>query len=343
MVTSKLSLTRRRDRQVLSVGYLALDAVLYKSQAALRAGGTAGNVASNLAFLGWQSNVFGRVGSDLLGQSLHADLREAGVGTQHLESTEDASTPVVFHHVREDGPRYTFRCPGCGRKLGRHCPPKPDAAARFLEEAELPDVLFFDRVSKGTIHMAETARECGTLVVFEPSTIGVAHLFKRAIQLAHVVKYSSQRAKAVETALPRRPTGQIRIVTNGADGLSVGGTRGWKRVGGFKADVVDEAGAGDWTTAAFLTALPTVVPDELDDELVREALRLAQAVAALSCSFIGARGMSFAWTRSTLVERTNRLLAENSPGRTRKQAAGRWFARDALVARLCAPPCERQN
>ncbi len=342
-MTSQPSLTQGRNRQVLAVGYLALDAVLYKKQAALRAGGTAGNVASNLAFLGWQASVFGRVGADLLGQSLHRDLQEAGVGTRHLEASDEASTPVVFHHVCEGGPRYTFRCPDCGRKLGRHSPPRPDAAARLADETDLPDVLFFDRVSKGTVHLAEVARESGRLVVFEPSTTGIAHLFQRAIQLAHVVKYSSERAGAVEAALPRKPAGQIRIVTDGAEGLLVSGRRGWKRVKGFRAEALDEAGAGDWTTAAFLTALPSVVPKELDDELVRRALRVAQAVAALSCSFIGARGMSHAWTRATLIERTSRLLEENLLRRPRKQIAGEWFAREALVARLCAPPCTEQN
>ena len=133
-------------RTVVASGYLALDAVLYNQRATLRAGGTAGNVASNLAFFGWHASVVGRIGADPLGLALCNSLSEAGVKTDNLEVSRSGSTPVVFHHVLPEGPKYTFRCPSCGRKLGRHSPPQEGSLEALRGALEHPDVFLFDRV-----------------------------------------------------------------------------------------------------------------------------------------------------------------------------------------------------
>lgn len=324
-------------RTVMASGYLALDAVLYNQRATLRVGGTAGNVAANLAFFGWHASVAGRIGSDPLGLALHHGLSDARVSTDNLEVSESASTPVVFHHVLPEGPKYTFRCPGCGRKLGRHSPPKEETVEALRGASGRPDVFFFDRVSKGTLELASIARERGSLVVFEPSTLGVAHLFETAVRISHIVKYSRERAPAVEGALPRRPIGQIRIVTNGADGLAVSTRKGWRSVPSYHANVLDEAGAGDWTTSALLFALPSVVPDEIDGEIVWETASFAQAVAAMSCSFVGARGMALAWDRARVLRNAARLSAGEKGSIPRKTAAGNWVPEGELIAQLCNP------
>jgi fructokinase len=328
-----------QSRTVLAAGYLALDAVLYQGRATLRAGGTAGNVASNLAFFGWGANVVGRVGADHLGTALQEDLSKAGVATKHLESSDTASTPVVFHHVSSSGPKYTFRCPACGRKLGRHSPPTSEAISGLLDLMRPPSVFFFDRVSKGTLELAESAREQGSLVVFEPSTLGLAHLFNAAVRLAHIVKYSSERAAAVEGALPRRPAGQVRIVTRGSDGLEVSSRRGWRSVRTYETAVIDAAGAGDWTTAALLYGLPSVDPNDLDDEAVWSTLHFAQAVAAMSCSFVGARGMALGWDQNCVLQNARKLTAGETRTYSGEAAAGDWFSKDELIAQLCNPTC----
>lgn len=219
--------------------------------------------------------------------------------------------------------------------MGRHSPPRSGTMTDIVRSDEPPDVLFFDRASKGIIELATVAREAGTLVIFEPSTAGVAHLFRAAVALAHIVKYSSERAGAVEAALPRKPNGQIRVVTKGASGLSVSSRRGWRPVAPFRADAVDTAGAGDWTTAAFLSALPSLDPANLDDEAVRSALTFGQAMAAMSCSFVGARGMALSWNRSQVLRTAEHLKAGGSRKGPREAVAGAWTTRRALLARLC--------
>ena len=155
--------------------------------------------------------------------------------------------------------------------------------------------------------------------------------------MAHVVKYSKERACAVEGALPRRPVGQVRIVTNGADGLSVSTRKGWRTVPSFGAHVLDEAGAGDWTTAALLFALPSVVPGELDGELVWSTASFAQAVAALSCSFVGARGMALAWDKARVLRHATRLAAGERGAAPRNRVSGNWVPETELIAQLCEP------
>lgn len=326
----------RSGPRILTAGYLALDAVLYNQRGVLRAGGTAGNVAANLAFLGWQAGVVGRLGSDGAGTALAEDLTAAGVSVDLLEISNDASTPVVFHHVLPQGPRYTFRCPLCGRKMGRHSPPRPDAVSALTDNGkESPNVFFFDRASRGTVQLAAIARELGSLVVFEPSSTGMAHLFREAVRIAHIVKYSSDRAASVEAALSRRPAGQIRIVTQGPEGLDVTFRSGWQRLPSFQSHAIDTAGAGDWATAAFLYSLPSLSARELDDSDLWTALKFAQAVAAISCSFVGARGMAVTWTRSKVLSVARTVIAGGLAAKPRQPVAGKWISEGALLAALC--------
>ena len=63
--------------------------------------------------------------------------------------------------------------------------------------------------------------------------------------------------------------------------------------------MVDKEGAGDWTTAAFLTQLAASGKEfrELDEEDVADALEAAQAVAAQSVRYLSSKGLIHAAER----------------------------------------------
>src|SRR5215211_264130 len=66
----------------------------------------------------------------------------------------------------------------------------------------------------------------------------------------------------------------------------------WRDLPAFSARVIDDGGAGDWMTAGFLAALPSLDPESLGEEQIASSLQMGQALAALSCAWPGARGMS---------------------------------------------------
>lgn len=307
----------------LSAGFVALDVIIHDEHLGHAAGGTAANVAANLAFLGWRSSVAGVVGTDPAGRHLLADLSSAGVDVSRLKAMPDASTPVVIHEILTDTHRFRFGCPHCGRRFPRSRPPSVDAAAELIEEAA-PDVFFFDRVSAAALLIAEHVRGQGGLVVFEPATPGRKTYFVRAMGLAHLVKYSNERERVLGSLL--KPLArQVQVRTEGGSGASWRkGSGRWHR-SAPTADlaVVDAGGAGDWTTAAFLTSLGSLEPNAVLDQDLSSPLGVAQAVAALSCASVGARGLASDLTHDQVLAAVGELVGQSPPPGTRRSGPAR--------------------
>lgn len=321
-------------RSLLSTGYIALDVVRHGATWSRDAGGTASNVASALSYLGWSSAVLGSIGDDYAGHTVAAELRGAGVDTRDL-SHDASGTPVVVQHVTPRGPRYEFRCPACGRRSPRYRPISRGAAAEYLATTTtLPDILFLDRVSAGAIDLAKAFKAADRFVLFEPSTLGRPQLFAQAASLADLVKFADDRMKAFADALPRRRRRQIRVVTMGAKGCRIHFEGAPARQPAVEVSAIDSAGAGDWTTAGLLHSLPTLAVAELGRGHLEDSIRFAQALAALSCRFVGARGLA----RNLPAETTVKLchaFSEDTPPHTEETPPA---MENALSAPTCRSP-----
>ena len=305
---------------ILSAGFVALDVIIHEDYLGHAAGGTAGNVAANLSFFGWRSAVAGVIGDDPAGQHLVADFFAAGVDVSNLQVVADASTPVVIHEILTDTHRFRFGCPRCGRRFPRSRPLGVAAAATLVLGAT-PDVFFFDRVSSAALLIANHVRERGGLVVFEPATPGRNGYFRRAMALAHLVKYSDHGESGLGDLL--RPSAlQLHIRTEGAAGASWRkGSGQWRKSPAVSdIDVVDAGGAGDWTTAALLASLGTLKPAAVLDLDLTGPLSAAQAVAALSCRSVGARGLAHDLTRDEVTDAARQLVGPR-PAVTKRPAA----------------------
>lgn len=291
-------------KEVLSAGYVALDLISYAERLAHRAGGTAANVAANLAFLGWEARLAGTIGHDAAGRAVRDDLRKNGVHVDDLELRSGGGTPVVLHEIRKKGHRFYFRCADCGRRF-----PKfralDEESARSLAERSKPDVFFFDRASKATAVLAEELRKRGTVIVFEPSTIG--REFNRCLHAAHIFKYSSRHATTIEPLRAgTKPT--LEISTDGKSGVRVDFHGESMTLPAFEVAVIDAAGAGDWTTAGLLWRLIEHPLSTWSMRTIRSALQEAQALAAISCAYPGARAVTEHLTRSEMLAVARQLV-----------------------------------
>ena len=111
------------------------------------------------------------------------------------------------------------------------------------------------------LHLMEHCSEIGALVVFEPSAGGDPRLFREALQICGVLKYSDQRARSFSELLYHGDP-LLEVETLGEDGLRYrcqlprGHSRRWRKLGGFEIDnIKDTAGSGNWCTAGLLLCI----------------------------------------------------------------------------------------
>lgn len=278
---------------VLSVGYLVLDLVTTTQVVGRSAGGTAGNVAANLAWLGKRAGLLARIGDDDAGEFIRNDLSEAGVDTTHVHRSPDVETPILVQRLTASGPEYLFSCPFCTYKFASHRP-----ATRAQAEgaaSATPGMLFVDRASKASLDLMAKVKEQGGIVMFEPNGPGRRHLTAEAIALADILKVSEDRITSLGSLLQTTPQAQVQVRTRGPHGLEFRIGRGsWHRRRARRVRVMDSAGAGDWVTAGLLAHL--IENPHLNFRNISDGLGLGQALAALSCTFLGARGLNSSLT-----------------------------------------------
>ena len=298
---------------VLSVGYTVLDVIVHAGGVGHSAGGTAGNVAANLAHLGWHSDLAALCGDDPAGAHVRADLSAVGVSLEGIVVESTMTTPTVIHEVLPKRHRFRYGCPLCGRKLPRFRPIGVETGMLIAEQTS-PDVLVVDRPSRAAVEMARRVSSRGGLVVFEPSRPALNQRFDELALQSHLLKYSDEAIDPRDLPSAPRTSRQIQIRTLGPRGAQwrrVGNP--WRYVDGFRPVVRDAAGAGDWTTAALLAVLGPMNPTDFNSVDFDDPLRLAQAVAALNCEFVGARGLSRAVKREEIFAAAFNLLRSGEP------------------------------
>jgi sugar/nucleoside kinase (ribokinase family) len=293
-------------RSVLAAGYAPLDIVSYGGRVWHAAGGTAGNVAAILGFLGWHSALAVDYGDDVAGQRALRDLQAANVSVHLVRRISGSRTPRLVHEIDGAGHRYHFKCPRCRTRFPHSRPLPADRAANVMEHEPAPDVFFFDRVNAGTVLLAEHFASLGSLVVLEPSRRARPDLTARAVAAADVVKQANDRDAGLGSTEPHR--GQLWIVTGGSRGTWFRmGTGKWYHSPAFAYPVIDAGGAGDWTTAGLIHTI------QLDGRRtigqMTDALAWAQALAAVSCGSPGARGLARSQSADAVV-RAARFLQQ---------------------------------
>lgn len=297
------------NRTVLTGGYIVMDVVSGDGFRWWAAGGTAANVAANLAYLGWDSSVMGRVGDDSAGRAVRADLASAGVATRWLHLDKGVATPIIRHEVHADGHRFRYGCDSCGEGKATHRPLLPSFAEAVLGE-ELAQVFVFDRPSRVNLAIANAYARHGRHVVYEPSTPATKAAHADAASSATVIKYSSQRAAGFRDRLPQPRRGQLIVVTHGSDGSEFSiGDSAMEEIRPPVVDAVDAGGAGDWMTAGLID----VLPDRWTQASARLAIERAQALAALSTLVPGSRTLAEASDRASTRRRASLLLQGGCP------------------------------
>lgn len=302
----------------VGAGFIALDIVEGRTTTFATSGGSCGNVMAMLAWLGWNAIPSSRIGRDAASEFIMQEYEKIGVDTSRLILDERVSTPIVIQKFTEtaDGGRshrFSLSCPDCGSWLPRFRPMTIKHAEPLLTSKLKPQVLYLDRVTPASLRLARWARELGTLVMLEPSSIGDEKSFLRAVDLCDVLKYSWERLGHVPD-LAEAKSPKVIIETKGQDGLRIRWRGHWSSLPAFRAPVFeDAAGSGDWCSAGFLHLIGfrgAAGLDTLKKADLSRALKFGQALAAINCRFEGARGL-MTFMELPQANRALRSLVEN--------------------------------
>ena len=214
----------------------------------------------------------------------------------------------------------------------------------------LPDaqVIFFDRTSRGALSLAQQGRDEGAIVFFEPSASSDPSHLEEALNLAHIVKISTDRLGGNEAVLTATKP-KIIIETQGSTGLRLRlntterkrGASEWFKMPPIPVETLrDTAGAGDWCTAGIIHMLGAQGAgglDELSLEEVRRAVHVGQAMASWTCGFDGPRGGMYQTTKKTFQKGVRDLLnGRTEPVTEIKKPTVNTRERQAFVCESCA-------
>ena len=353
------SIPKQRDDRlkprVVGAGLVALDVIVNLStedEPQYFAGGTCANVLTILSYLGWDARPISRLKNNVSADWLINDLGQWEVDTSLISRTDDGSTPIIIQNIREvaDGSRthsFSIRCPCCGAYLPGYKSILGSDAEGIGNNLGHHQVFFFDRVSRGTLNLAKSSAARGALIVFEPSGIGEARLFREAWSIAHVVKYSHDRLRDIADLDLHTVRNDLllEIETLGASGLRYRSrlanarTHGWKTLEVIPTTVLkDAAGAGDWCTAGVIHKLARGGLNgfrKINKDRLSHALRFGQAVASWNCAFESARGGMYRVSKPQFQRQIRRLL----DGKTIRLQADNLDSVPEDLRKLC-PTCE---
>lgn len=343
---------------VMGTGLIALDVVVSDQRPGDRrvyAGGTCGNAMAILSYLGWGSYPVSRLKSDAAGKQVAEDLRRWGVHLDFLRSRPATDTPIINQKIYrspsgEPRHRFTFTCLDCGSWLPGYRPITRTTATRVAARMKPPEVFFMDRVSPGGIALAKACAAAGAVIVFEPSGMGEPRLFREALAVTHILKYSNERMNEL-SGLPEATGPLIQIETLGSEGLRYrtnrpkAGETEWSAVPACTArSVADTAGAGDWCTAGIIHALGqrgfAGLVNRTSDTL-RSAFIFGQGLAAWNCEFEGARGGMYKVAKKVFELEVSHLLGSGTTPGSRQVEKVSKSPRVGCLGPACASAKEK--
>jgi len=240
-------------------------------------GGPAANAAVAVARLGYKAAFAGYLGNDVFGELHILELEQACVDCS-LISRGEAPTPLSAVLVKPDGQRALVNY--------RQSEPLPEGAVDF--SCLHPRAILFDgHEPHMSLPLADQARKSGIPTVLDAGSLhaGSEALMSRVDYLVCSETFACQfggqvdARQALDFLAKHAPN---VIITLGERGIV------WKRsadsgeLPAFKVDAVDTTGAGDAFHGAFAAVLA-------DGQPWLQTLRFASAVAALSCTGLGAR------------------------------------------------------
>lgn len=280
---------------IAGTGFTVLDRLYAGRESTQALGGSCGNVLVSLAMLDHSVAPVLALGCDDIGDFLIETFEKAGADVRYITQCPSISSPVLAQHLDIDTGQHTFSfyCPDTRKELPRYVGIRDDHLHRAKAIIHSCSLFYTDRLSATIVEAMEAAAAGGATVYFEPSSISDGDLFKKALRVTDILKFSADRLGGINDLLDLPPA-IVAIVTHGAEGLNVrrGEFQAW--CAAIPASVVrDTCGAGDMVSVGLIDRLLADKSSEGEEhylDCIVAGVVAGQRLAAANCAFAGARG-----------------------------------------------------
>jgi ribokinase len=250
-------------------------------------GGKGANQAVMAARLGARVTMVTRVGRDVFGEGTLQNYRAQGIDTRFVFVDETRFSGVAPIFVADNAQNFIVIVPGANLGLS---PEDVRAAGDVIRGADLV-VCQLEVPMETTLEAFRMARAAGVRTILNPAP--AVPLPAEQLDLTDICAPNETETELL-TELPVRTPGeaetaarellargpQLVILTLGERGVMLVDSQGAEHIPPVPVEAVDPTGAGD----AFIGALATFLGE---GQSLREAVRQANAVAALSVTRIG--------------------------------------------------------
>lgn len=243
-------------------------------------GGKGANQAVAAARLGYEVYMVGCVGDDAYGKMMLEALTKSGVKTDYVETLEHVTTGTA-HITLAEGDNSIIVIKGANALVSREIIDKDwdmiSTSSLVMLQHEIP----MDTIG----YIIDRCYEAGVPVMLNPAPY--MDIPQEWIEKVTYLTPNEHEAALMFDGMDRdeilkTQAGKV-IMTAGGDGVLYGENDEIVHVDGFTVPVVDTTGAGDTFNGAFAVG-------RCEGMSVKEAIRFANAAAALSIGKIGAQG-----------------------------------------------------
>jgi fructokinase len=302
---------------LLAIGETLIDLISDREQESLGEarsfrmypGGQATNVALNIVRLGGSAALVARTGDDTFGKYLRQHLDTAGVGTAHLLTAPQTPTTLVVVTRQSATPDFAVYRGADAQLL------PDDMPLALLSRTSIVHTSAFalsrEPSCSTVLDFVKRAHEAGCLISFDPNyhprlwelQDDPASMFAKICQYVSLTKPSLDDCVRLfgDGQTPERYASHFLawgarqvVLTMGAAGVLLVDATGTAYYPTRQEEVIDVTGAGDSFWAGLLVAI-------LDGYPLSEAIRAAQAVAAIKLQQVGP--LSMAIDRANLYAR----------------------------------------
>ncbi|MCK5542763.1 MAG: hypothetical protein KAI40_08710 [Desulfobacterales bacterium] len=311
-MTIKPSLTNSVTPKILGAGLVCLDIIKDFDSISYLNGGSCGNVTAALSFMGWNSSVItkryeGTAGRIINENLVNSEVSQIAVGKKTIEA------PMIIEElISKKGiylkHKFLMTCAECGQDLPKVSLFDKQSITMVLEKSKEFDILYTDRSSPGISLLKEFFNKNNNWTVYEPNSARNIKAFMKNSLNSKIVKFSADKisfkvAEKLRSNADESATVLI-VHTNGENGLQFCYRKKNNKISNWVhlnpqpvLKLVDTTGAGDWCTTGLINVLVgnnRKSKKWLSKNEVISALQYGQALAAISCSFIGAQGLIYA-------------------------------------------------